>query len=400
MSDFIDVPFDTDPDDLSAQSYAYVQSQVDGWEPNEGNLERIVIDGQNRISSDTRNILARVPTSIYRYFGQIVGLLPLDAISASSTTTWTMIDTQGYTIPAGTLVGIRTAGDDLVNFQTMYDVVVPSGSMSTNPGEVVISAVDAGLGGSDLGVAGGPVELQDPLAFVDTIVLVSPTTGGQDAEDDPSYLQRLGYHLSLMGHALVVPRDYEAAAKTQPGIARALALDGYDPDLDSFGEERTVGIAMIDAAGQDVSSPVAGPAIAYMQQYREINFVIKQVHPTYTPVDITYDVNILPNAGITDVDINAALSTYLSPQNWGLPADQAAGTEGLTVPPANDWINQSTVYYFEIAQTISDIQGVDRLNSLTIGINGGAQAAGDATLPGVVTLPQPGAMAATVHYET
>src|SRR5215469_1903366 len=100
MSDYIDVPFDTDPDDLSAQSYAYLQSQVEGWEPNEGNFERMVIDAQNRIASDTRNILARVPTSIYRYFGQIVGLLPLDAISASGTTTWNMIDTQGYTIPA------------------------------------------------------------------------------------------------------------------------------------------------------------------------------------------------------------------------------------------------------------------------------------------------------------
>lgn len=230
MPDYIDIPFETDPDDIAAESYDFLQAQIAGWSPAEGNLETVIIDSQARITAETRNRAAQVPRSIFREFGDLVGVPAVEATKATFPSTWTMIDNSGYTIEAGTLVGLRTAGDELVTYEVLIDVVVPPGNIATTAGQVVCIATSAGSESSNLGAPTAPVELQTPLDHVASIVMTAASSGGIDAETDEEYLNHLADRMSLIGTALVLPRDFAAAARGIAGVERALALDGYNPN--------------------------------------------------------------------------------------------------------------------------------------------------------------------------
>lgn len=398
QSNYIGVPFVVDADDIAEESYDYLQTQIENWEPSEGNLERIVTDANSRTGADIMSLLSQITTNIFRYFGKIVDLLPVDATAATALTTWTLIDALGHTIPGGTTVSIRDMNGNPVFFTTINDVVVPAGSAGTDPGGVTIQAVDAGLAGSGLGTFGGVVTLEDPLDFVefpDGITQVDITLGGQDAETDDSYLSRLTDYLSLLSKGLVIGRDYEAATRAfMPGV-RVTAFNGYDPDAGTEGNERVVSESVIDSVGNPISAPQKAALDAYLQSFREANFVIKIFDPTYTQIDVTYDAQLDPGFPTGDMmaAIDATISNFLDPSDWGLPDDRSPGN------PAgrSNWVNTTTVSYFELVTAISNTIGVDRLYDLQIAKHGDALGRVDLNMTGKVTLPRPGTIGGTVH---
>lgn len=225
---FIEVPIETEPDALAADGFDYVQSKFPGWLPNDGNLDTIVIEAAAFMASQARDVASAVPTEIFRYFGKLVNILPDDATFATATTTWTVVDNAGYVIPAGTQVGIEQSGDNIIPFETQVDVVIPVGSTSVTG--VVIQAIEAGEAGSGLENT-LTVVLLDTLDYVDSIDLTSDTVGGHDAEDDDDYLQRLAGRLQVMTQHPVLPADFAIFAQDIDGVARAVAIDGLNPDF-------------------------------------------------------------------------------------------------------------------------------------------------------------------------
>src|SRR5262245_33606062 len=111
MTDYISPPLVTEPDDLAAEAFDYLEANIDGWLPSPGNLETWQIEAISQLASELMYVVSAVPTSIFRYFGEtLLGLAPQEAVSAYATTTWTARDALGYTIPAGALIGIPAAG--------------------------------------------------------------------------------------------------------------------------------------------------------------------------------------------------------------------------------------------------------------------------------------------------
>lgn len=232
MPEYIDVPIETDPEVLSGEVFDYLQARIPGWVPNAGNLETILTEALARIGAEIRDVASRVPVSVFRWFGPLVGVYPVDATSAVAQTTWTMIDDSGYTIPADTLIGIRAAGDQLVIFQTIDDVIVPPGDTMTAVGGVTAIAVTPGAAGSGLGTPGQEIELSSLLDYVTAVTLVAATTGGIDAEADFDYLNRLRTELQLLTPRPILPQDFAVLARNISGVARALAIDLYKPGTD------------------------------------------------------------------------------------------------------------------------------------------------------------------------
>jgi hypothetical protein len=230
MPEYISVPVETDPEVYEQDSYDYLKAQVAEYEPHDGNLEVWLIKAFARIASEIGDLASQVPATIFRYYGaQVMGIPPQDATFASSSSTWTMKDDLGYTIPAGTLVGFRNTGDELVGFQTLADVTVPPGSTSTAAGEVLIEATEAGSLASGLGAPGSPMELIDDLSFVTAITLADTTSGGVDEEDDIDYLNRLTLAMTLMAPRPIVPDDFAGLTRSIAGVDRALAVDLWQP---------------------------------------------------------------------------------------------------------------------------------------------------------------------------
>ena len=225
MDGYITTPLDTDARTISDEVIAAIQGRFPEWTPAEANLETIIIDTFAQAIADARDVASLIGAEIFRAWGlHVAGVAPIEATRATATTTWTLTDTLGHTITAGTIVQMMD-GDTAVPFATTTDTVIAPGS-STATG-VTIQAVDTGSAANNLA---GTISLVDSLAFVSTITIASGTTaGGSDGETDAAYLDRLREEVTLISPRPVLPDDYAILARRVPGVHRALAIDGYNP---------------------------------------------------------------------------------------------------------------------------------------------------------------------------
>jgi uncharacterized phage protein gp47/JayE len=288
-----------------------------------------------------------------------------------------LIDTDGHTIPAGTIVGFDN-GDLLLEFQTVTDTVIPNGEDEATA--VAVIAVEPGIEGNDLTGTG---QLIDPLDYVNTVILDFATTGGEDEETDEDYLIRLTEELRLLSPRPILPGDFATLAKRISGVDRATAINGYDPGDDSTDNERMITVVVVDEDGQPVSAPTKAEVDAYLTSLREVNFIVYVEDPIYTTVDVTF--TAVAHAGWDPAEVEtaaeAAISDFLSPATWG------RSPEG----DPSAWTNETTVRYLEVATILNNVEGLNYLTALTV--DGGTT---DVTLDGVAPLPEAGTIAGTV----
>lgn len=225
---YIRVPVETNPQVLAADIFAYIQTRQPTWTPSDGNLDVWIIRAIAEKAAENRTLASDVPDDIFASFGaKMVAYPPVDDVAASGNTTWLLTDTIGHTIPANTYVGIRDGNGDLQTFYTVADVIVAPGVNTTAVGEVVIRATEPGTVGNALN---NPVELVTTYDWVTSVTLTGPTGGGVDAEDIDSYLNNLARHLQLLSTVPILPADFALAAMdADPGVYRAVAIDGYNP---------------------------------------------------------------------------------------------------------------------------------------------------------------------------
>lgn len=392
MSSYIELPIETDPQDIMDDFVTFMQTIVPGWEPGAGNLDTWLAQAMSAAAAESRDVASAIPRSIFRWFGAtLINLPPLDDTAASVATTWTMKDNAGYTIPLGTQVSIAKTGDEVFAFETVTDTVIPAGSTVAN--NVLVVAVTPGADSSGLGTIGGTIQLIDPLAFVSSVTQNAVTGGGVDAETDDEYLGRLTSYLQLIAPRPILPNDFAVFARNIPGVFRATAIDGYSPGPPpTFTNARTVAVAAIDEQGNPVDSTHKAAIQADLQARREVNFIVNVVDPTVNAIDVTYKVQTLPGFDPTSVvaSINAALASYLSPAIWG--------SEGQG---SNLWVNKTIIRYLEVAQVINEVPGVDYITTtgvnydLTIAIHGNTLARQDITMTGVAPLPQTNTLTGT-----
>lgn len=235
VSKFIRYPIETNPTTLAEAVYAYIQARAAQWSPNDGALDVWIIQGLTAIAAELRELATDVPTDIFRYYGaSLIGLPPLDDTPSTVSSTWAVINTAGYTIPAGTQVGIRDSAGNIVPFEVVTSVVIPPGSAATAAGGVTLrssgtGAATAGLAGVGANFGDGYVTLLDVLDFVTNVTLTGVTTGGVDAEDDDVYLDRLATRLRLLSTRPVLPADFATLARDIAGVYRVVAIDLYNP---------------------------------------------------------------------------------------------------------------------------------------------------------------------------
>lgn len=380
--EYITLAIDTDPDDLAQEALDYLQDVIPGFVAAPGNIETWLIEAIARIASEVRDVAAQVPKAIFRYYGNtVVGLPPIDDVAAVATSTWTMKDNAGYTIPAGTVVSMQGPDGELVAFEVVDDVTVSAGSTATAAGEVDLVAAEAGTAAND---ATGPVELIDSLEYVSSIALVVSPNGGTDAETDDEYLDRLSAELRLSTPRPILPSDFAVLARRVAGVERATAIDGYDPAGPSYDNDKMVAIAAHDEDGAAVGAGVKAEIESTLEAMREVNFVVNVIDPEFTTIDVTFTATIHdgydPDEVITDAE--EALAEFLSPLNWGLPPSGTGETR--------EWINTDKVRYLDVATVINNVDGINAVTALTV--EGGTA---DVTMTGAAPLPTPGTITGT-----
>jgi hypothetical protein len=334
-------------------------------------------------------VASNVPSNIFRAFGSLAGQPPLDAVSAEATVTFTAVDNKGYTVPALTPVGMTTPGssDNPVGFWTLTDAVIPAGSTTV---DTLIYAVTGGADGSNL----SQVVRTDSLSFISSVLLSTvnqSTQGGQDAELDDAYLDRLSQELETWSETPILGRDFALIARKINGVWRVGYIDNYNPADGTYTNDKMVALCPIDENGVAVSSAIQTDVKNLMESLREVNFVCNLMTPTVSTIDVTYTAHVDdPNAITqTQTDINSALSSYFNPATWGIQQTQTG-----EVPV---WNNNPNIRYDRVISTILSVQeNITWLEVCTISIPPGAMGTADLVMPGAFTLPQLGTVTPTV----
>jgi uncharacterized phage protein gp47/JayE len=387
---YIAIPVTADSTDLATQALAQIGANLPGWVPRDGNLEVWLTYALARMAATSAQVAGQASQAIYQYFGQsVLDVAPLAGSMATVQSTWTVYDTAGHTIPAGTIVGISTSLTTSVLFEVTDDVVIPPGSSATSAGAVTLLALEAGSSAN--GLEAGTLQLFSNLAWVSSVVSTAATSGGSDPETTDAYLDRLRARLKLLSPRPILPGDFAAIAADQPGVQRATALNGYNPADGTSGNARMVTVAAVDAAGNALGLAARDALAAVLDAMREVNFVVNVISPTTTPV--TVSAQVVGRAGVVlntvQADVLAAVQAFLSPVHWGDTLDDNGAW-------TDTWTNTPTVRYLDVAAVIKDVPGVAWVASLAIGIDAGAQVPQDGQLPGAAPLPTPGSIAITM----
>jgi hypothetical protein len=390
-SSYIELPVELNGAALKATIYEAMELAFPGWEPNPNNPEKWLIDSQvDRLVVPLSQLAADVAAELFHSYGEkIVGVQPIAAQSATVLSTWTMKDAAGYTIKAGTQVNVATSGDEGQGFRVVNTVNVPPASTETVAGEVLLEAIEPGKGANELSGDAKPEDTLNFLAAEGGITLVGESSGGEEAEDPATYLNRLTETMQTLAPRPILPRDVEILARNVPGVFRAVALDLFDPENDdpedpeTWLSERHVSVVVCDAAGLPCSAPVKAAVKAELESKREANFKFFVLDPDYTEIAIHYEV--VPRPGFdqaaVDATVDAALSSALAPNQFGV--------DSATDP--RSWNNQRVVRYQDLVTIVNNQQGVDHYTVLKVKKEGGgAFGVVDVALAGAAPLTKPG----------
>lgn len=233
---YINLGLTVDPAQLTADAFGFIQNQIPGWTPADGNLETWVVMACARMVSVSSAIAQQMSLAVFQYLGgALLNLPPEPGSVAQIDTTWTMVDTKGYTVPAGTVAAFATSGNTLVPFQTTAAFTVPAGQTQTAAGAVPMVATAVGTAAN--GIPAGALQLVDSLAYVSTVVSVAPAAGGSTVETVEQYLNRLSAVAQLLTPRPILAADFAAlAVQANAGATRALAIDTYNPLVNSLTE--------------------------------------------------------------------------------------------------------------------------------------------------------------------
>jgi hypothetical protein len=367
----------TDPNELSQDAFNVIRETFPNYDPHEGQLATLVITALALRASQINDLAQMIPRSIFRYYGATVLQFPPNGgESAEAVVTIFVRDTAGYTVPDETefVFSDPATGDDHIFFLPA-DLFVPPGQSSVS---AVLIARDEGEAANE--ITNATVQPVDALDFIMAVTQQGVSAGGLDEEDDDDYLDRLTLRVTLPVRP-VWASDFSAIVRVQfPQVARALFIDNFIPPS-TYNAERAVAGLILDANGEDLSPTYGDQVSSFLYTQREWGFVVNILDALYTLVDVDYDFLPLPNYDPLDVRnrATAALNSYLSPALWG-----SSDNTG------RDFAYRPTIYLWEIVTVLNNVLGLDRLTNLTIGKNGGSQAAADLDLDGAIPLPRPG----------
>ena len=377
--DFVDVPFTTDAASLADDALAALQDAWPDWTPNDADQEVVVMEALAPMAADCAEQASQMPAAALRAYGtQMLGIAYDPGLPASTTVTITTVDNSGYVIPAGSQFNC-----DGYAFEVVNDADVDAGTTSTSGIDVqcTLPTTEAN------GLSGDVVAAISMPSFVDTIELDADTANGTDPMDDDTYTNLVSSELRLWTRTLVSAQDYVLLALQQSGIGRAVCQGN---------SVRAVTVCLAGTDGLPVSSDVKTAYEALCNANRLINNTITVDDPTYSTVNVTYNVLALAGFDTTDLvsRINDMLSDVLSPASYGKPSIGQDPTE---------WINTPVVYPNWVVAQISGVRGVYYVTSLSLTATGPAPTHtpitpggdGSITLVGSFPLPEVGTLSGT-----
>jgi hypothetical protein len=370
---YVEVPVITDEETLADNATQRLVDEWDDWEPNEGDLEVVLIEAIAQMASDVAEATALMPDAAFHTMLALFDVNVDDGKYATTTVTFTMVDATPQVIPGGTEIAI----DDYA-FVVDDDMPVSALTLAGVP----VTAAELGTGAN--GLPGDSVTMLSALTFVVSVSMDALPAGGTDPEEESAFLDRGSRELELLARTLVTGRDYELMALTNvPAVGRIAVVANQ--------ATRVITVTASTAAGNALAQTDKDTLTALYNEYRQTTWTVTIADAAKTSITVTFQIHVYPTfVAQTVIDEAEDLVTaYLDPAAWGVP-DYAL--EPSQVPT----LVEPRVRKNKLIDLIGNANGVDYVVDVTIsGAAGTLQSNGDWLMPGTVPLPQAGSVVGT-----
>lgn len=361
FTEYIDLTvYDRQPIDIYNDAVTYARTALPEWTPVAGSVEDAVLQAVAQMTGELSGAINRLPSSVLEGLLQLFGIDRNTGTAATGTLTVNVIDNLGYTIPVGTRFGYIDNTDPtnriLYTFDTDEDLTIAQGSTS---GTVAITATTAiqypALPG------GTTLQLLSSLSYVNSGTLVDNLSFGADPETTTEYLARGIAKLNSYTTALVTPSQIQQyILTTYPDVLRCKVYNRRNPANDDYNDAEENGYITVYACKVGGASLTASAASAIAEDVADrtvagLSTTVK--NPYSVAITLTTTVTAKTGYGQSTIEnnIETALSQYLHPDYW-------------------DW--SPTIYYNELISLIDQVEGVDRVVSLSISSASGTHASG------------------------
>lgn len=300
-------------------------------------------------------------------------IIQRDAVQATATGTLTRTAADAAAgervIPAGTPFNLQGADGVPVEFQTVNDETFTGTDDELT--DVDLIAAQGGTGGNGLSTVIGPAQT---VSWYLSLTLDDPTSGGEDAEDDETYLNRGADEKPGRAFTIVRPDDLARFLRNQPGVDRALVVNDYDADTSTADVGGHMTAWVIDADGAALSGGTMDDLKDSAQEIAVTDGIIHIEAPVDTTITVVFVGVAHADFDASDVETRAeqAVLDFLDRSRFGLPD---YGDQRL-------WLDVRMVRFQDIVTVLNNVQGFSHYTSLTV--NGGTS---DVTLAGPGALP-------------
>lgn len=393
---FVDPNITSDDAQLAEDILAAIADRIVGWEPSEGHVETVLAEA---VAVALATAVAEMKLTVrqsYAAFGELIlGIVRILPSFATTTVTITLTAEQtaiGLEIPAGTEIdAVKPDGSQVPLVTTIDNTIAAAAGTATT---VAVTAVNSGPDAND---AAGDATSQ--LAGIDTITLDAPTAGGRDAETDDAYDNRLAGRTPRLRALPITPADYAAFSTDVPGVARAVAINRYNPSSGTADAPGHLTLIGVDDNGGTLTPDIAADLLSYLTtSERPLSVTLHVANPAYATIVPTVSIR-LAETGIDDFgqptladpdtttgDAAAAIGDLLDPAKFDADA---------TAPGGWSRTPRRVLSIYDIAAAIDDLSGISQIDHVEL--SSGSIVAGTAVpLPSPLTLPTAGSITVTV----
>lgn len=358
---------DLDPQDIFDNAIASLQQVLPEWKPRETNTEVMLLEALGMQVAESIFAINRLPDGVVEVLLQLFGIVRSDGAPPTVSLDFHMINTAGYTIPAGTVCRLNLPGDlDPIIFTTDMDLTIAPGSS-----DGVVSATGDRFTTDANGVAANTVvELIDSILAVDFVDTDNVVGSGAESETDANFFGRAMTRLSRLNDTLVLPRHFSARALEESYVVRALAIDNWDGTGATPGTVAGHITVAVYGDGRFNTSGEKTALLAILEAEALAQLAVHVVDPNINTVAVTVQVQGLVGYDTATIvaNVTAALQSYLSPATW-------------------QW--GGVVRFTELVTLINNAVGVDYIITMTTPTT-------DITMTGNAPLASAGAINVTV----
>jgi hypothetical protein len=322
FSPYIDLSFyDEEPKSIYDAAVEYAQTSLPEFTPRVGTIENAILESVAYATSSLAVAINRLPDGLMEGILVLMGFARLEATPAAGTITFTLSDSTGRTVTAGTIVSYDVFDSEgaltQYLFETTDDLEIPSGS---DTGTIGVASVDSAS--FPIIPVGATLTLVSTTPFVLDVVLTSLVSLGTDSETDQEYFARGRAYLASLSTGLVTRSQLvNYLSINYPTLGRVSVYDLTNSTLVEFSDPDAPGYVTIfvcDSAGDPYGSTQKTAILDDIKSRTVAGLGVSVVDMKTEEMSVTVAVEALDaySTAAVAVSVSAAVESYLSVAGW------------------------------------------------------------------------------------